>query len=258
MAESPRHSTFHLLGALPPLPVSPSAPILASPAFPPSLPPTLWGLPPLPSPPLSCQPQCPCHPASVTGLRALQDATTMLFHLHTSLHHSAPSSSSVIPPTLESGLTSPPPSNVHPGCLWKGESGKGVGMRKSRREARRVKDRPAILIELCDCLFTEKPNYSEIKWWPRFLKYLYQGIFPLNVLLKAPLAAKFKLWNKEMMVGCCLGIPRATKCRRAITLPTQDRPVHGATWAPKVLFSIFYDLIIHCSAFLALVFICSC
>ena len=36
-------------------------------------------------------------------------------------------------------------------------------MRKSRREARRVKDRPAILIELCDRLFTEKSNYSEIK-----------------------------------------------------------------------------------------------
>ena len=143
-------------------------------------------------------------------------------------HFSAPLSTLLlrwIPPTMESDLTSSSPLQSAPGCLWKGESGDGAGW--EREEGKLVESRTDLQSSsssLTACS-QRNQNHSEIKWCPRFLKNLYWGICLLNTILIAPLATKFKLWNKEMMVGCFLGIPRVTKYRRAFTLPTQDEPI---------------------------------
>lgn len=152
MAESPQHGNFHLLGALSPsfsclqLPLASSTCASSLPEHPPHSGVSSSVL----SPPLSCQPRCPCHrPPSPSrrGHSALY-AFTLLFI--TQQHP--------LPPTLESDLTSPSPLQCAPWMLVKGRKWGRGGLRKRRREACRVKDRPAILIELSDSLFTEKPK----------------------------------------------------------------------------------------------------
>lgn len=143
-AESPEHGNFHLFGALSPSFSRLQLPLASS----------------------TCSPSPPTHPllcpvnlgVPVTGLQALQDEATLLF---TPSHFSASLSALLLRCNsshsgVRSNFTFSPP--MCPRMPVKGRKWGWGRLRKRRREARRVKDRPAMLMELSDSLFTEKPK----------------------------------------------------------------------------------------------------
>ena len=140
-AESPSTVTFTSLVHSSPLPVAFSSPWPAPPALPP-LPHTRCTLgSPAPAvlssvpPPLTCQPWCPCHRPPSPSRRG--HIALYAFTLLCTTQHPPPPLDSSHNGVRSNFIFSPPQ------CPWmpvKGRKWGWGGLRKSRREARRVKD----------------------------------------------------------------------------------------------------------------------